>query len=125
VEFTILCPIDGEIQVGVEDMRSVIIRDRERADITFACPHCGTEIGVTAIVPAFLLAAIESLALEEGDGRSGTVFVSREPLAPPVQHVEMGDSLAEAYCEYFRRQLASVETVDDVLDEIDSRSHQR
>lgn len=124
MEFTVLCPIDGEIQVGVEDMRSVIIRDRDRADITFACPLCGTQIGVTAIVPAFLLAAIESLALEEGDA-AGTVLVSREPAEPLEHQVELDDSLAEAYCEYFRRQLAGVDTVDDVLDEIDSRSHQR
>ena len=55
MEFTITCPVDGPITVSLEDIDTVVLRESERADITFVCPHCGTEITVTAIVPSFLL----------------------------------------------------------------------
>ena len=66
MEFTITCPIDGPVTVSLEDIDTVVLREAERADITFVCPHCGTEITVSAVVPSFLMAAIEALA-EEGD----------------------------------------------------------
>jgi len=70
MEFTITCPIDGPITVSLEDIDTVVLREAERADITFVCPHCGTEITVTAVVPSFLMAAIEALA-EETDSTGG------------------------------------------------------
>ena len=68
MEFTISCPVDGSIEVGLEDIDNVILRESDRADITFVCPHCGTEITVTAVVPAFLMAAIDK-SQEIIDGR--------------------------------------------------------
>lgn len=126
MEFTITCPIDGSIDVSLEDIDTVVLREPERADITFVCPHCGTEITVSAVVPSFLLAAIEALA-DEPDAipTSGMVVISADTEAPadvisshPV--VEFDDPLADAYCEYFRRQLDHVECVEDALAEIDS-----
>ena len=67
MEFEITCPVDGPVTVSLEDIDTVVIRESERADITFVCPHCGTEITVAAMVPSFLLSAIEALA-EETDG---------------------------------------------------------
>jgi hypothetical protein len=126
MEFTITCPIDGPITVSLEDIDTVVLREAERADITFVCPHCGTEITVTAVVPSFLMAAIEALA-EDGDTTGGTFsglesrFDSRAidaagGASPDREH----EALADSYCEYFRRQLARIECVDDVLAEIDS-----
>lgn len=120
MEFTITCPIDGSVEVGLEDIDTVVLRDEDRADITFRCPQCGSEITVTAIVPAFLLAAIDALAedaetdvREQADATDTVVPVSAAAATPE------GDS-EEAYCEYFRRQLASVECVDDAIAEMDS-----
>jgi len=125
MEFTITCPIDGPITVSLEDIDTVVLREAERADITFVCPHCGTEITVTAVVPSFLMAAIEALA-EEGDTTGGT-YSGFEPnfVTSPRDTVDtFSDSehqeLADAYCEYFRRQLSHIDCVDDVLAEIDS-----
>ena len=126
MEFTIVCPIDGTIEVGLEDVDNVVLKEADRADITFVCPHCGSEITVTAIVPAFLLAAIEALA-DEPDGVPSEVVVVSVTEGEPGEaqlHIELDedDPRFDAYCEYFRRQLSGVESVEDALEEIDSRT---
>jgi len=120
MEFDITCPVDGTVQVSLEDIDTVVIRDADRADITFVCPECGTEITVTAVVPSFLLAAIEALA-EDNEGVSQydgmTVVASVAELG---QHELRGDQdITDAYCEYFRRQLAHVDCVEDAVAEMD------
>lgn len=125
MEFTITCPVDGEVAVELEDVRSVIIREPEQVDITFTCPACGSEITVAAIVPAFLLAAIEALAEHGAEQEvSATMMPLPESEVPAEQpqRFEMTDAIAEAYCEYFRRQLEQITSVEDALDEIDSKS---
>jgi hypothetical protein len=124
MEFNVTCPVDGLITVDLEDIDTVMLRDSERADITFVCPQCGTEITVTAIVPSFLLAAIEALA-EEGDAASGpfsgVLDAASDSSQANTESEPAGDTeVAEAYCEYFRRQLAHVECVEDALHEIDA-----
>lgn len=122
MEFTIHCPVDGEIDVELDDVKAVVIREPERVDITFVCPECGSEITVAAIVPAFLLAAMEALAADGDDSEASMVVVGPGRETPsPGQSIHMDASTAEAYCEYFRRQLEHVECVEDALDEIDSR----
>ena len=122
MEFEITCPVDGSVTVSLEDIETVVIRESERADITFVCPHCGTEITVAAMVPSFLLSAIEALA-EETDGTpgpfSGIVEIHSAPEDVPAAF-EAHDEVADAYCEYFRRQLDGVTCVEDALDEIDA-----
>jgi hypothetical protein len=119
VQFVIECPVDGPVEVSLEDIDTVVLREPESADIVFACPCCGLEIEVTVRVPAFLLSAIESLAEEAG----GHMAPVAGMMALSVEF-EGNDALAEeredAYCEYFRRQLDSIECVEDVLHEIDS-----
>ena len=123
MEFTINCPIDGPITVSLEDIDTVVLRDSEHADITFVCPHCGSEISVSAVVPSFLLAAIEALADDsEGTGNpfAGIVEVISESEDGSPSPRGLDDPVADAYCEYFRRQLAHVESVEDALHEIDA-----
>lgn len=129
VEFTIMCPIDGSVEVSLEDIESVVLKGPNRADITFVCPHCGTQIQVTAIVPAFLLTAIEALAQDPDSAAMHGIVV-----VPADQEIDAQDAHSQppatstdqprhdAYCEYFRRQLEAVECVEDALAEIDSRS---
>jgi hypothetical protein len=120
MEFTITCPNDGLISVSLEDVDTVLIREPERAEIVFTCPHCGESITVQVVVPSFLMAAIEAMA-EETDGH------------PPIQSLfdlvseDSSDAeplvenpVVDAYCEYFRRQLARIECADDALAEIDT-----
>ena len=123
MEFEIICPVDGSVTVSLEDIETVVIRETERADITFVCPHCGTEITVAAMVPSFLLSAIEALA-EDTDGLTGPLasmlhIESSTPM-PESPIVVTDDAVTDAYCEYFRRQLTGVESVEDALAEIDA-----
>jgi len=123
MEFEVTCPVDGPVTVSLEDIDTVVIRESERADITFVCPTCGAEITVAAMVPSFLLSAIEALA-EETDGSlfpfSGTVRVAPESEPVPVVEWEDDGGIADAYCEYFRRQLSGVACVEDALAEMDA-----
>lgn len=119
MEFTITCPLDGAVEVGLEDVETVVLRDTDQADITFVCPHCGSQLTVTAIVPSFLLAAMEALAAESGMPEVTGIVVTPEAMA----HAESADEPhADAYCEYFRRQLDGITCVDDALAEIDSQA---
>jgi hypothetical protein len=120
MEFDITCPVDGTIQVSLEDIDTVVIRDTDRADITFVCPECGTEITVTAVVPSFLLAAIEALAEDnEGVAQFDGMTVRPEKVSGESGGGRADDGVADAYCEYFRRQLAHVECVEDAVAEMD------
>ena len=122
MEFTITCPIDGPITVSLEDIDTVVLREPERADITFVCPHCGTEITVSAIVPSFLMAAIEALA-EDGESAGGPftgMFQVADETAEVPDIPTIDDPVVEAYCEYFRRQLSHIDNVDEALAEIDA-----
>lgn len=120
MEFTITCPVDGSIEVGLEDVDVVVLRGSDRADITFVCPHCGTSITVGAIVPTFLLSAMQALAEMPGAEARDVVLVSSDPgeFREPDSLVE--ELKIEAYCEYFRRQLEGVVGVEGALAEMDS-----
>jgi hypothetical protein len=124
MEFTIACPVDGPITVALEYIDTITLRDSDRADITFVCPQCGTAITVTAVVPSFLLAAMEALS-DESDSSGGPFSAIIEMASHREDAVSIPESpedsaVAEAYCEYFRRQLSQVECVEDALHEIDA-----
>ena len=83
MEFEITCPIDGPVTVSLEDIDTVVLREPHRAEITFVCPQCGEHVTVQAIVPHFLVAAIQQLA-EDGD-LSQTPFGDLSALLEQVQ----------------------------------------
>ncbi len=121
MQFTVTCPVDGTIEVGLEDIDTVVLRGAAHADMTFVCPHCGTSITVGAVVPTFLLAAMRTLAEEPGSDFAALI-ISGESVPHESLH-PMSESLKiEAYCEYFRRQLEGVVAVEDALAEIDSKA---
>ncbi len=119
VQFVIECPVDGPVEVSLEDIDTVVLREPENADIVFACPSCGLEIEVTVRVPSFLLSAMESLA-EEAGGHMAPVTGMMALSVEFEGHDGLDQDHEEAYCEYFRRQLDAVGCVEDVLHEIDS-----
>ncbi|PKQ16135.1 MAG: hypothetical protein CVT67_05920 [Actinobacteria bacterium HGW-Actinobacteria-7] len=78
---------------------------------------------VTAIVPAFLLAAIEALADDpDGSQTDGFVVIPSDEVVAAVESgaPRVDDTRVDAYCEYFRRQLSQIDCVDDAVAEMDS-----
>lgn len=134
MEFSMMCPHDGPVDVGLEDIRSVVVRGEESLEVVFACPRCGEDLRVFAQVPRMLIAMLEeAVVLDEATGER-TVSIeglASRGLLPPEMMPDIqssrpdppvaDDENIDRYCEYFRRQLASVESVDAMLAEIDAR----
>ncbi|MGB4592442.1 MAG: hypothetical protein WBI63_01530 [Coriobacteriia bacterium] len=131
MEFSLICPNDGRIEVGLEDVVSVVFRDSDSCDILFACPTCGETLMASLKVPNILMAAMELARLSEGDDADDDApgpfsEVQFEFIGTTEPDVEEGagerverERIEESYCEYFRRQLQRVECVDDLLAEIE------
>ena len=131
MEFVISCPVDGHVEVSLEDIDTVVLREPEQAEVIFSCPECGTRISVAVRIPNFLMTAIETMARDndsfvaplaslvalaaEADARqraSNGVRISSTSEAD-----QEDDKRIDAYCEYFRRQLAEIDCVGDMLRE--------
>jgi len=117
MRFMIQCPNDGPVEVAVEDIDSVVLRDPEEAEVVFSCPRCGENVSAYVRIPTFLLSAMQALA-EEGGGYA-VVEIENDDESPEFfgRTIE-DDARIEAYCEYFRRQLAEMDCVEDILAEI-------
>lgn len=121
MEFAIMCPVDGAITVSLEDIDSVVLHESEQADVTFVCPHCGSEIAVSGVVPSLLLDAIQAIAEDAERGGAGvSATVLDIPTVGPVSFSLDRHDTVDAYCEYFRRQLARIETAEDAVSEIEA-----
>ncbi|MCE5203646.1 MAG: hypothetical protein ABFC80_07990 [Coriobacteriales bacterium] len=137
MEFSLICPQDGQVEVGLEDIISVVFRGAASCDIFFACPRCGEVLKASLRIPDVLAAALELARLPETDsskdedgGLGGMQFEiidashlaahSEESPQETAARIKR-EHIVEAYCEYFRRQLQRVEYVDDLLAEIDGR----
>jgi hypothetical protein len=137
MEFQIMCPNHGMVEVGLQNVASIVVRDDESLEVVFTCPECGAELHVIAQVPKMLLATLEDAV--EVDERTGEHTVSIEGLvrrgllppeaathavaikqAPPAPP-QTDEATIDRYCEYFRRQLASIGSVEAMLAEIDSK----
>src|SRR5665648_344256 len=109
VEFSLICPIDGRVELSLEDISAVAFRDPESVDVMFTCPQCGHALHVSIHVPNMLMAVLEiARAVEAGEDPE------TEAAEPPATSGESArermvrERLQESYCEYFRRQLSGV-----------------
>jgi len=121
MQFMINCPVDGSVEVSLEDVDTVVLREPEQAEVVFTCPECGTDVSVFVRIPSFLMAAIEAMA-EDGGGSvaplAGIVALASDTEILNELPAEEADAKNEAYCEYFRRQLADIRDFDDFMREI-------
>lgn len=131
MQFVITCPVDGPVEVSVEDIDTVVLREPEQAEVVFSCPECGAEISVIVQVPSFLMAAIEAMASDTDSyvaplaslvamaAQAEAARDEPESVLIPPAHLEPEDhDRIDSYCEYFRRQLALVDDVEDALREL-------
>lgn len=125
MEFTLICPNDGRVQLGLEDISAVVFGEPESVEVVFVCPHCGTSLRAALRVPNLLVAAMELAQYAEQMPNEGVAEGEAKKLAAPVDVPEADRELrarreqdGEAYCEYFRRQLSRIESVEDLLAEL-------
>lgn len=126
MEFTLICPNDGRVELGLEDISTVIFRGPESVEVVFVCPHCGSSLRAAMQVPNLLVAAMElaryAEELDEGAVHEIPRKVIRDGAEDRTAETELREKRereGEPYCEYFRRQLAHVECVEDLLAELD------
>ena len=129
MEFTLICPNDGRIDLGLEDISAVVFRGAESVEVVFECPRCGATLRAALHVPNLMMAAMElaRFAEEAGDAaghhvadtvQSGADLRSAAEKRDAAERAER-ERAGEPYCEYFRRQLARIECVEDLLAEIE------
>jgi hypothetical protein len=133
MEFSLICPNDGEVEVGLEDISSIVFNGFESVDVVFVCPECGTEIRVQAKMPNLLITTLDlSDALErslEVAAEGGFIPMDEDDVieaeivlaAAEPSLSEDDEERIEHYCEYFKRQLARVDTVEAFLHEVDQK----
>ena len=127
MEFALVCPNDGHIALGLESVTAVVFHGTESVEVVFVCPHCGTTLRALVPTPNVIAAAAMEVVrqLNDVDGIGDSVVgigvddveseYSREATEARLERERAG----EPYCEYFRRQLARVECVEDFLAEIE------
>ena len=107
MRFTVRCLVDGVVEVSVRDLDTVVVRSGSDVEATYRCPMCGSPIRVAAdLAPEFVAWAV-SRGLQCGVSEHRTPRRKRETSRDPA-----GD---EASIELFRRELAEVRTVEDVI----------
>lgn len=124
MEFSLICPTDGQLELGLEDITAVVFRGPESIDLLFKCPRCGASLQASLHVPGMLAMAVELARQAQrtgGEDVSLTGVVGEREAREDVRARRERERVADAYCEYFRRQLAKVRYVDDLLAEIDGR----
>ena len=121
MEFSIWCPTDGTVTVGLDDIDSIVVRSGSDVEVMFVCPLCGSRIALAARVPQEMLAMLDDAWVRVDDGEPTLITLRREGSRAHAVPEPEPDGRVEAYCEYFRRELDDVETVEDILAEIDQR----
>ena len=127
MEFTLICPKDGRVELGLEDISAVVFKGSDSVEVVFLCPHCGTSLRAALRVPNLLVSAMELARYAEEAGEdSGPEVGRRSSSQLPAADDSDADELrkrrereGEPYCEYFRRQLAGIECVEDLLAELE------
>lgn len=123
MDFSVICPNDGPVEVGLENVSTIILRGLESVIVILVCPRCGSEIHVAIQLPDLFIAAVElepdgPFVIDDDPFDIPPLGRRSENAKPPVQ---VDPKRIDRYCEYFRRQLASAGDVDDALAEIDSK----
>lgn len=127
MEFSIWCPQDGSVEVGLEDVDTILVRGGSDVEVVFLCPVCGERITLAAQVPHALLSSLDEAWVSLDDSDPTLVSLRRavesgasDPSGHGIERAEQAMAV-ESYCEYFRRELAGASCVEDMLAEMDAR----
>jgi len=121
-----MCPNDGRVELGLESVTAVVFHGAESVEVVFVCPHCGTSLRAMLPTPNVLAAAAMDVVRQMNEVDAEVEDVSIAEHAAPQPRSERDEAVrrereqaGEPYCEYFRRQLAHIECVEDFLAEME------
>ena len=124
MEFALMCPNDGRVELGLESVTAVVFHGAESVEVVFVCPHCGTSLRAMLPTPNVLAAAAMEVVrqMNEVDAEAEDASIAEHDAPQPRGEREEAvlrerEQAGEPYCEYFRRQLAHIECVEDFLAE--------
>ena len=134
MQLELLCPVCGVHKVDFEDYSSTILLAPNLALMQFKCTSCDISLSVTVKLTAEMLHRINMRIQHQGVGEQSAVIdkisyashliVDSEYDSGSLLHPLKASNLkAKSHIEYFKQQLESVETVDEVIDEIDTNIH--
>lgn len=129
MEFTLMCPNDGQVNLGLEDISAVVFKSPEQIDVVFVCPECGMSLRAELRIPSLMIAAMELAQRMESAEEAATPQRRGESIADATaesevvreerQERERREHDGERYCEYFRWELDQIECVEDLLARFD------
>lgn len=124
MEFTLVCPNDGQVNLGLEDISAVVFRGPEQIDVVFICPECGASLRAELRIPNLMIAAMElAQHMQEAEedaevrNRPSEAPAAVEAVVSPAEREERQrrERDGERYCAYFSWELDQVECVEDLL----------
>jgi hypothetical protein len=120
MEFALMCPNDGRVELGLESVTAVVFHGAESVEVVFVCPHCGASLRAMLPTPNVLAAAAMEVVRQMNEvdtDEDGPSFDSYDDTQRGEAARREREEAGEPYCEYFRRQLARIECVEDFLAE--------
>lgn len=115
-----MCPNDGRVELGLESVTAVVFHGAESVEVVFVCPHCGASLRAMLPTPNVLAAAAMEVVRQMNEvdtDEDGPSFDSYDDTQRGEAARREREEAGEPYCEYFRRQLARIECVEDFLAE--------
>jgi hypothetical protein len=126
MRFTVWCAVDGAVEVSIDDVTTVVVRSGSDVEVAFTCPVCGAPIAVRAEVPPGLAGLLGEAwgDLQSGHTESWSISGTREHSDAETRSPGCADGAGaeriEAYVEYFRREMADVDTVESMVEFMDA-----
>lgn len=122
MRFTVWCAVDGAVEVSIDDITTVIVRSGSDVEVAFTCPVCGAPIAVRAEVPPGLAGLLGDAwgDLQSGHAEAWSAPWEREPDEGEASDDSREAKRIDAYVEYFRRELAAVDTVESMVEFLDA-----
>jgi len=122
MRFTVWCAVDGAVEVSIDDITTVIVRSGSDVEVAFTCPACGAPIAVRAEVPPGLAGLLGDAwgDMQSGHAEAWAVLGEHGPDEGEPAHDPDESKRIDAYVEYFRRELAAVDTVESMVEFLDT-----
>jgi hypothetical protein len=103
---TVSCPADGVVEVTVRDLDLVVVRSGSDVQATYRCPLCGSPVLVGSELSCDLIAWVAAHV-------QGSMSIPDE--RHPGECRRGARVWDDAYVEYFRRELAAADAVEDMV----------